>query len=426
MSKKNSILFQITLFFITIFLVINLIVLIQLFINDNSNDMMNMKRYFQSVRIIRDGKHENLTRKQIEEKLKVYYTQLTDISLDTLRKYGQKQKTENHPINIYIYNDNKYINPKKPEFIPKFVPPKPEEFDESFVRDEDILFIDNLKDSYILTFWFVILFIIDFLLVWFYYFLYKKLIPLYNLKKEIENFSKGSLDINTQIKGKDEIAQVSNEFNNAIKKIKELDDSRKLFLRNILHELKTPITKGKLVSDTLENSKKKSVLQRAFTRLEFLLKEFAKLEQLTSGKMSLVKEEYRIIDLLDQSLDLLLISKQKVNIYPNGTKILVDFEFFSIALKNLIDNSIRYNTNGNPDIFIKEDSLIIKNQGNALKKPFEDYLKPFNREYESIDKGLGLGLYITNSVIESHGFKLYYQFSKGFHIFKIQFVIPKD
>ncbi|TLP35873.1 ArsS family sensor histidine kinase [Arcobacter arenosus] len=426
MSKKNSILFQITLFFITIFLVINLIVLIQLFINDNSNDMMNMKRYFQSVRIIKDSKHENLTKKQIEEKLKVYYTQLANIDLDTVKKYGQKQKLTDHPIDIYIYKDKKYINPKKPKFIPKFEPPKPEKFDKNFVKDEDILFIDNLKDSYIITFWFGILFIIDLLLVWFYYFLYKKLIPLHNLKKEIEKFSKGSLDINTQIKGKDEIAQVSNEFNNAIKKIKDLDDSRKLFLRNILHELKTPITKGKLVSDTLENGKKKNVLQRAFIRLEFLLEEFVKLEQLTSGKMNLVKKEYRVIDLLDQSLDLLLIDRLKVDIYPNGTKVLVDFELFSIALKNLIDNSTRYNTNGNPEIFIKEDCLIIKNQGDALKKPFEEYLKPFNREYESIDKGLGLGLYITNSVIESHGFKLYYQFSKGYHIFKIQFVIPKD
>lgn len=380
-----------------------------------------MKRYFQSERIIKNGKHENLTKKQIQEKLKVYYTELTDINLDTLRKYGKKQRIDEAPIDIYIYNNKKYINPKKPKFIPNVQAPKPKYPDNHFIINEDILFVDNLNDSYILTLSFTILFIIDLLLIWFYYFLYKKLMPLYRLKNEIVKFSKGNLDINTKINGKDEIAQVSNEFNNAIEKIKDLDDSRKLFLRNILHELKTPITKGKLISDNIEHEKKRVILQRSFIRLEYLLEEFVKLEQLTSGKMNLVKKEFRVIDILDQALDLLLIDKSKIDIYPNSTKVLVDFELFSVALKNLIDNSCRYNTNGNPEIFIKNDCLIIKNQGEPLKKPFEEYLKPFNREYESIDKGLGLGLYITNSVIENHGFRLFYQYSKGFHIFKIQF-----
>ena len=239
-------------------------------------------------------------------------------------------------------------------------------------------------------------------------------------------FSNGNLNIDTKVEGKDEIAQVSNEFNNVIKKLKELNDSRKLFLRNILHELKTPITKGKLVSDTLEDNRKKEILQKAFLRLEYLLNEFVKLEELSSGKMNLEKKEYRLIDLLDQSLDILLIDKSKVTIYPNATIVCVDYEVFSIALKNLIDNSIKYNTEGNPEIFIKEDSLLIKNQGEPLKKTFEEYLKPFNREYESINKGLGLGLYITNSIIESHGFKLFYFYSENFHIFKIQFDVPID
>lgn len=427
MNNRNSILFQITLFFIAIFLVINTIIIIQFMVNDSADKMLHMKRYFFSMRVIKDSKFQNLNDEQIQEKLNAYYTSLTNISLQTLLKDAKKIDIGNdEPLDIYMYKGEKYINPKKPKFIPKELEKHVDKnHDINFIKDEDIVFVDKLKDSYILSFWLVILLIIDILLIWFYYFLYKKLIPLYRLKNEIVKFSKGNLDINTKIDGKDEIAQVSNEFNNAIEKIKDLDDSRKLFLRNILHELKTPITKGKLIADTIEHEKKRVILQRSFIRLEYLLEEFVKLEQLTSGKMNLVKKEFRVIDILDQSLDLLLIDKSKIDIYPNSTKILVDFELFSIALKNLIDNSQRYNTNGNPEIFIKEDCIIIKNQGNPLKKSFEEYLKPFNREYESIDKGLGLGLYITNSIIENHGFRLFYQYSKGFHIFKIQLDLAK-
>lgn len=116
--------------------------------------------------------------------------------------------------------------------------------------------------------------------------------------------------------------------------------------------------------------RKKELYCKDLIRLEYLLEEFVKLEQLTSGKMNLVKKEFRVIDILDQALDLLLIDKTKIDIYPNSTKVLVDFELFSVALKNLIDNSCRYNTNGNPEIFIKKDCLIIKNQGEAFKKTF--------------------------------------------------------
>ena len=102
--------------------------------------------------------------------------------------------------------------------------------------------------------------------------------------------STGDLSIKTRINGKDEISEVANEFENAVKQLRQLRDSRNLFLRNIMHELKTPITKGKLVSDMYEDSERKHILIRVFQRLEYLLSEFAKIEELTSGKISLNKD----------------------------------------------------------------------------------------------------------------------------------------
>lgn len=51
------------------------------------------------------------------------------------------------------------------------------------------------------------------------------------------------------------------------KKIQTLQDSRKLFLRNIMHELKTPITKGKLITDLMEDTKNQERLKRIFRDL---------------------------------------------------------------------------------------------------------------------------------------------------------------
>lgn len=420
MNKKSSIIFQITLFFSLVFIVINFLIYIQFTLDYKTYQALMFKRYISVIKTVDKDLKKGFSPFSINEKISNFNIKLADITIKKLLDANpEKIEFDDEIIELYKYKQKRYIyfNPKP--MMEDMPPPVPEGM--RLREPPQILLIDGAVEGKNRYFWLVVLFFIDIILIWFYYFLYKKLRPLLKLKNEINKFSEGNLDIDTSAKGEDEISQVSNEFNNAIEKIRELNSSRKLFLRNILHELKTPITKGKLVSDTLEKGKKRDVLQRAFLRLEYLLEEFVKLEELTSGQIELDKKEYRIIDLLDQSLDILLIDRTKVDIYSNLTKIEVDYELFAISLKNLIDNAMKYNTEGKPEIVIREDSLIIKNHGKPLKKSFEEYLKPFNREYESIDKGLGLGLYITDNIIKRHGYRLYYYYSNDYHIFKIQF-----
>ncbi|CAA6799258.1 MAG: Histidine kinase, partial [uncultured Sulfurovum sp.] len=102
---------------------------------------------------------------------------------------------------------------------------------------------------------FVLALLVNALLFTFYLYILKKLRPLQRLKQKIVRFSEGELEVSLPQKGKDEISEVSNEFNNAIAKIKSLQESRNLFLRNIMHELKTPISKGKLITDLMDDAK---------------------------------------------------------------------------------------------------------------------------------------------------------------------------
>ncbi len=451
MSKKNSILFQISVFFIIVIITINGLVVTQLIIDNEANEIIQMKRYFHSFESIKDGEFNNLSKDEINKKLKPFNTKLSNISINLLKKKAKLiNTTDDTPVNIFIYKEKKYINPKPPKFFKhpfEGKPPKPprlfyNEYEEKkklfdlntskkqffdnrppkpFFEDKQLV-IEDIQDKPLKkSFWLIILFVTNILLIWFYYFIYNKLLPLLNLKNEIVKFSQGDLDIDTKSKGKDEISQVANEFNNAILQLKELRKTKNLFLRNIMHELKTPITKGKLITDNLENNRKKDILRKAFLRLEFLLEEFAKLDKITNGKMQLNKKEYRFIDILDQAIDMLIFDSTRLDIQSEDVKICVDFEIFAIAIKNLLDNSIKYNTNGDPIIRITKNSFIISNKGKPLKKPFKEYLTPFNREYESIDKGLGLGLYITNGIIKNHQFEFDYKYEKGFHNFIILF-----
>jgi len=112
----------------------------------------------------------------------------------------------------------------------------------------------------------------------------RKLKPLRTLKRQMDRFAKGDLEIDCKTDGEDEIAQVSNAFHNAVAQINKLNQSRQLFLRNIMHELKTPITKGRISAEMLENGKQKERLIGTFEKLELLINEFASIEQITSGE----------------------------------------------------------------------------------------------------------------------------------------------
>ena len=443
-NKKHSIFFQINLFFIFIFLVINVLIIVQFFIDNKAHNVIQEKRYFDGFKIIFDSKSIGKNNEEINNLLQTLDLEISTIDLSQLLNFKKEINNENSPIQIYLFEGKKYIHVKPPVFFNRlkqfkpiferdnfmdppidsiFPPPPPPRdfFNHDLIKIENIILHDIADEKESKYFWLIVLFTIDILLSWFLLFLRKKLKPLFLLKENMIKLSNGDLSIKIKINGKDEIAEVANEFENAVKQLRQLRDSRNLFLRNIMHELKTPITKGKLVSDMYEDSERKYILIRVFQRLEYLLSEFAKIEELTSGKITLEKDNYHAIDLIEQAFDILLLDSNKIDIdYDKDLFLDVDFELFSIALKNLIDNAILYNTNGNPQIFIGEDFIKIVNKGEKLKKDITEYYKPFNHEYEDSSAGLGLGLYISNNIIKIHNYKLEYEYIDSYHNFVIK------
>lgn len=398
-----------------------------------------MKRYISTIKTLEElHRKPDVSNDEINERIAVFDMKLADISFEELLKsdYKKIKIDKDAPIDIYILNSVKYVHFNPNEDFRKIPPPpiiplqnqRLDEFGESIFfklrpKPFEILLIDELNEKDFKYFWLVVLFSIDILLLWFFMFIEKKLKPLISLKKDMKNLSNGNLQISTKTDGKDEISQVAKEFDIALKQLKELRDSRNLFLRNIMHEFKTPITKGRLITDIYEDSERKFILIRVFQRLEYLLSEFAKIEELTSGKITLDKRKYYVVDLIEQAFDILLLEEDVIEVeYSHELKIEVDFELFSIALKNLIDNAIKYKTEQKPKIIINEDSIQIINKGKELSKDIKEYFKPFNHDYETATSGLGLGLYISNNIIKIHKFELNYIYEDGYHNFFIKII----
>ncbi|MGF7493257.1 ArsS family sensor histidine kinase [Campylobacter concisus] len=251
-----------------------------------------------------------------------------------------------------------------------------------------------------------------------YIFVIYKIKPLRKLKRQIVKFANGELDgVQNVGNGKDEISEVSEAFYEAVCQIKALNDSRHLFLRNIMHELKTPITKGLIAAQMIEKSKNQERLISVFHKLENLINELAAIEQITSKIGLTNKTPCLMRDLIDEAIDIAMVEKEHVGISElDEVRVMVDFKLFSVAIKNMIDNGIKYSTDKHVNIMVSKDHMKFITQGEKLKNDLDFYIQPFIKG-EDAQKSFGLGLYIVSNILEAHGLKFGYEYKNGMNVF---------
>ena len=251
-----------------------------------------------------------------------------------------------------------------------------------------------------------------------YIFVIYKIKPLRKLKRQIVKLANGELDgVQNVGNGKDEISEVSEAFYEAVCQIKALNDSRHLFLRNIMHELKTPITKGLIAAQMIEKSKNQERLISVFHKLENLINELAAIEQITSKIGLTNKTPCLMRDLIDEAIDIAMIEKEHVGISElDEVRVMVDFKLFSVAIKNMIDNGIKYSTDKHVNIMVSKDHMKFITQGEKLKNDLDFYIQPFIKG-EDAQKSFGLGLYIVSNILEAHGLKFGYEYKNGMNVF---------
>jgi len=255
------------------------------------------------------------------------------------------------------------------------------------------------------------------LLIVMYTLLRRSLAPLQLLQKDIITYGEGIYPSYKFSKKKDEISLLSNAFYQAVEKSKTLIESRKLFLRNIFHELNTPITKGKILAEILDEGSNKKMLDSIFTRLASLLQELAQMEEITSGDYPVDKKPIPVRELIDQARDWLYIDKEIESNITNET-INVDFHLMSIVFKNLIDNGEKYGSD--LTIIYDAQSISFISSGDKLDYNLEYFTQAFSKgDKQNSQQGFGLGLYIVHQVLQKHSMSLNYSYKDGLNIFKI-------
>jgi len=369
------------------------------------------QRFMLGMRI--RGQEDGNTTQQLEQ------IGLKDSSLNPseIRQNGEKIFSDSYA-DMIRYN-------KKLYFVPRFFSVDPEMLSQimaaaglapsrsSIIRNGVPL--ENLKELSSHRIW-ILWFIVNSVMMAFFIAVLRKLLKLRNLKNFIRKAGEKDKLEPIKIDANDEIGQIASEFNATMQKINTMKEARALFLRNILHEFRNPIMKGRIMTDMidelLQDDKFKNILKQIFIRLEITLGEVVKVEKLVSNEWGLKKNKHRVIDIIDHSIDILLLkdtSRIEVRADNEISAVEVDFELYATGVKNLIDNALKYSS-GKVLVSIDKNTVCISSIGDKLEAERLDFERAFNRKVEASNSGLGLGLYIANQIFKKHGHTLKYKY----------------
>lgn len=261
--------------------------------------------------------------------------------------------------------------------------------------------------------------------------------PLRQMSNATKAYAQGDFSKRVGVRGSDEFAELCQNFNRMASALSVLESSRRSFVANVSHELKTPMTTiggfiDGMLDGTIPPEKHGEYLQivsNETKRLSRLVTSMLNLSKIEAGELEPKRTEFDISSLI---IDCLLsfeqeIEKKNIGIAGLDTigqvKILADRDMLYQVVYNLVDNAVKF-TNENGKITVsageKERNQLfvsIENTGEGVSS--EEIGKIFERFYKvdksrSYDvKSAGLGLYLCKTIVELHGGQIYAESVEG-------------
>ena len=255
---------------------------------------------------------------------------------------------------------------------------------------------------------------------------YNLIRPLREMNIATKRYAHGDFSYRVDSHGNGELSELANALNSMAKALAVLESSRRSFVANVSHELKTPMTTiggfiDGMLDGTIPPSQQKHYLEivsaevKRLSRLVMTMLNMSKIEagelKLQPSKFDISAQLFQVFLLFEQSIE-----RKKIEIVGledmKSVTVEADPDMIHQVLYNLIDNAVKFTQeSGQITTSILSDSekviVRIRNTGTGISS--EEIGKIFERFYKvdksrSFDvKGAGLGLYIVKSIIEMHG-----------------------
>lgn len=250
--------------------------------------------------------------------------------------------------------------------------------------------------------------------------------PLKLMSEAARAMARGDFSRRIPVTSDDEIGELAVSFNQMTNSLVRLEETRKDFIANVSHELKTPMTTiagfiDGIIDGTIEQEKSKHYLEIVsgeIKRLSRMVQSMLSLARLESGEFTLKTEQFDFRELV---LSVVISQEQRIEqkkINVNGLDELpsvslnADKDMIYRVIYNLVDNAVKFtDENGTISFKVRADSkkLVFRIQNTGKGIPKNDLPYVFERFYK-VDKSrsanknsTGLGLYIVKTIVKNHG-----------------------
>lgn len=247
--------------------------------------------------------------------------------------------------------------------------------------------------------------------------------PLCRLAESAQRFGAGDFSVRVPEDGDDELAALAVQFNQMAQSLERIDISRRSFMGNIAHELRTPMTSiqgfidgildGTIPPDLTHHYL--SIASKESGRLTRLIQNMMDITKLEAGEYSMNLKEY---DVWETLTGVVFAAEQRMKekdlvlrgFAPVRTLVVADPDFVHQVAYNLIDNAIKFTPSGGqitlsvvPCKSKGMATVCISNTGQGLTPEQQQYV--FERFYKTDESrglhaaGSGLGLHICKVLI---------------------------
>ena len=278
-------------------------------------------------------------------------------------------------------------------------------------------------------------------------FAYRLVQPLRQMSAAAHSFGTGDFSVRVPVTSEDELGRLAASFNNMANSLSLSEGTRRSFIANVSHELKTPMATiagfiDGILDGTIpreEQDKYLQIVSSEVKRLSRLVRSMLDLTRIENGEMNLKPEQF---DITHTIVDTLLTFEQQIdekqleirgleNARPQT--VYGDQDLLHQVVYNLIENAVKF-TNAGGYIAVQvtdgidRTAVVIENSGQGI--PAEELHRIFERFYKtdssrSRDKnGMGLGLFIVRTVLKLHGGDISVSSKEGEYC-RFEFFIPK-
>ena len=270
------------------------------------------------------------------------------------------------------------------------------------------------------------------------YFISERVIaPLREISKAAKSFADGKFDVRVPVRGRDEVAELAETFNNMAESLNNYDGMRNTFMSNVSHDLRSPMTSIAGFIDGIldgvippeQHEYYLRVVSNEVHRLSRLVSSLLDLSRIQAGDRKFTMTRF---DVCETAKRILISFEQKIDakhlevefelaeerIYVNA-----DSDAIYQVIYNLCHNAVKFSGEGGKlKIAIsrlkgKRVLVEVYNDGQGIAK--EDLQYVFERFYKGdksrgLDKsGAGLGLFISKTIIEAHGERIWVESEYG-------------